>query len=58
MELFNHNFNDSTEENLKYIAGSVARKYKSKYSFLEDETEYPVEKNDDWISYISKGCYI
>lgn len=53
MELFNHN--DSTEENLKYIAGSVARKYKSKYPYLEDETEFPAEKKGDWILYISKG---
>lgn len=49
MELFNHNSNGSTEDNLKYVAGSVARKYKSKYPYLEDEIECPVEKKDDWI---------
>lgn len=47
--------NDYTEDNLIYIAGSVAKKFKIKYSYLEDTTEYCTEQQDDWMSYISKG---
>jgi len=48
--------NDVCEkENLKYIAGSVANKYKIKYPYLEDKIS---NSEKDWISHISKGYYI
>jgi len=41
-------------ENLNNIAGSVAKKYKIKYSDLEDTISKP---ENNWISYISKSYY-
>jgi len=40
-------------ENLQYIAGSIAHKYKNKYPELSNQIE--TNNSKDWIEYISKG---
>lgn len=43
------------QEGLKYIAGYVAFRFKNKYSFLGTSTEMLVDREEDWINYISRG---
>jgi len=38
-----------------YISGSVAKKFKNKYPFLEDNSNETNFESGSWMSYISKG---
>jgi len=40
-------------ENLQYIAGSIAYKYRNKYPVLSNQIE--TNDSNDWTDYISKG---
>ncbi|KAE9521672.1 hypothetical protein AGLY_017968, partial [Aphis glycines] len=43
------------EDNLMNISGSVAKKFKNKYPFLEDNNNETNIESRSWMSYISKG---
>jgi len=47
--------NPCEEDNLIYISGSIAKKIKNKYPFLEDISNKTNFDSGSWMSYISKG---